>query len=144
MVVDNILKQYGLRIQNEDYSEESATIESLLNDFSKADVLIATAKLKGVSETITAVDVAEKDFENMALQQAEGESVKKDLDSASKFKKESIAEINKNLVGYMNIMANINPATYEAIAKIIAELMDKNNELVKCRRKTGEADSEVA
>ena len=143
LVVANILEQYGLSIQHEDYAEESADIESLLNDLSKADIVLAIANLRGVPETITALDTAQKDFENLALQQAEGESVKKDLASASSLKKESIMEINTNLVGYMNTMAKVNPAVYEATAKTIAELIEKNNELVKRRRKTNEPDTEL-
>lgn len=42
----------------------------------------------------------------------------------------------------MNTMVKLNSATYEATAKTIAELIDKNNELVKRRRKTNEPDSE--
>ena len=142
-VVENILEQYGLSIQHEDYAEESADIESLLNDLTKPAVLLAIAKLQGVPETITALNAAQKDFENVALQQAEGEGVKKDLASASMLKKESITEINDNLVGYMNTMAKVSPATYEATAKTIAELIDKNNELVKRRHKTDVVDTEV-
>jgi hypothetical protein len=144
LVVENVLEQYGLSIQNEDYAAESADIKSLLNDLSKPDVVAAIANLKGVAETISALDAAQQDFENVALLQAEGESVKKDLASASKLKKEAITEININLVGYMNTMAKVNPATYEATTKTIAELIDKNNELVKRRRKTNEVDTEVA
>ena len=143
LVVYNILEQYGLSIKNEDYAEESANIESLLNDLNKPDVVLAIAKLQGVPEIITAASAAQNDFENLALQQAEGESVKNDLVSASQLKKGSIADINNNLVGYMNTMAKVNPDTYEATAKTIAELIDKNNDLVKRRRKTNEPDTEL-
>ena len=143
LVVYNVLEQYGLSIQSEDYTEESANIESLLNDLNKPNILLAIAKLQGVSEILTAVSAAQNDFENLALQQAEGESVKNDLASASQLKKESIADINNNLMGYMNTMAKVNPDTYEATAKTIAELIEKNNDLVKRRRKTNEPDSEL-
>lgn len=143
VVVNNVLEQYGVSVQDEDYAAESADIESLLNDLAKPDVLIAIAKLQGVPETITSLDAAQKDFENLALQQAEGESVKKDLTSASKLKREIIAEINNSLVGYVNTMAKVNPPVFEATAKTIAELIDKNNELVKRRRKTNEPDSKL-
>ena len=43
----------------------------------------------------------------------------------------------------MNTMAKVNPATYEATAKTMAELIDKNNELVKRRKKTKVADGEL-
>ena len=143
LVVNSILEQYGLSIQHEDYAEESADIESLLNDLAKTDIVASIARLQGVSEIITALNAAQKDFEDVSLKQAELESVKKDLASASQLKKASIVEINANLVDYMNTMAKVKPATYEAIAKTIAELIDRNNELVKRRRKTDEVDSEL-
>ncbi len=143
-LVNTILEQYGLSIQHEDYAEESADIESLLNDLSKADIVIAIAKLQGVPETIDSLNKAQKDFENLALQQAEGESAKKDLASATTLKKEIIVEINTNLVGYMNTMAKVKPDIYAATANTIAELISKNNELVKRRKKSNEPDTELA
>ena len=143
VVVEAVLEQYGMGIQNADYAEESADVESLLNDLAKPDVVTAIAKIQGVAETISALAASQQDFENVALQQAEGESVKNDLVSASQLKKNAITEINTNLVGYMNTMAKVNPATYEATARIIAELVDKNNELVKRRYKTDEPDTEI-
>ncbi len=143
LLVNTILKQYGLGIQKGDYSEESAEIESLLNDLSKPDVLIAIAKLQGVPETIAALDKAQKDFENMALKQAEGASAKKNLASASTLKYEIITEINDNLVGYMNTMAKVNPVTFGDTSQTIAELIHKNNELVKRRHKTDEPDTKL-
>ncbi|WP_320018078.1 DUF6261 family protein [Labilibaculum manganireducens] len=143
LVVDNVLEQYGLSIQKEDYSEESADTVSLLNDLSKPDVAAAISKLQGVAETVANLDAAQKDFENLALQQAKGESVKKDLASASQLKKEGITTINDDLMGYMNTMAKVNPAVYEATTKTIAELIAKNNELVKRRYKTNEVDTEL-
>ena len=61
--------------------------------------MAAIAKLQGVSEIIVALHTAQKDFEDVALKQAELKSVKKDLASASQLKKESIVEINANLGG---------------------------------------------
>ncbi|WP_372645538.1 DUF6261 family protein [Ancylomarina sp.] len=144
LVVNNILKHYGLSIQHGDYAEESADIASLLNDLAKTDIVAAIAKLQGVSEIIAALSAAQKDFSDVALKQAELKSEKKDLASASQLKKESIVEINANLVGYMNTMAKVKPASYEATAKTIAELIDRNNELVKRRSKTGELETELA
>lgn len=143
LVVENVLQQYGLNIQNTDYSEESADIESLLNDLNKPEVLTAIAKMQGVAEIISKLRTAQSDFETVALQQAEGESAKKDLVTASKLKKEVIKEINDNMVGYLNTMAKVNPDIYKASALTIAELIDNNNELVKRRRTANEADAEA-
>ncbi len=143
LLVNNIFEQYGLNIQYEDYAEESADIESLLNDLNKTSIATATSKMQGVTETIASLTEAQAKFENLALKQAEGESTKKDLVSASNLKKDSILELNSNLVGYMNTMAKVNPAIYGATAKTIAELVDKNNELTKRRKKTNEPDTEL-
>lgn len=143
LLLYSIIVQYGLGIINEDYAQESSDVDSLLTDLSQADVLLAIAKLQGVAEIIAALNVAQKDFVNLAVQQAEGDSVKNDLASASSLKKEMIAEFNGNLMGYMNTMAMVNPEIYEATANTIAELVDTNNELVKRRRKAGEPDTEL-
>ncbi|WP_321319413.1 hypothetical protein [Labilibaculum sp.] len=75
--------------------------------------------------------------------QRHAKSVKKDLASASQLKRESIGEINTNLVSYMNTMTKVNPDANETTAKTMAKLIDKNNELVKRRKKTNVADSEL-
>lgn len=62
-------------IQNSDYAEESAYVESLLIDFSSSDALAAIAQLQGVPEIIAKLDAAQKKFEILVLQQAEGEGV---------------------------------------------------------------------
>tara|TARA_R110001583_G_scaffold48974_2_gene153437 strand:- start:287 stop:1021 length:735 start_codon:yes stop_codon:yes gene_type:complete len=144
-VVKNELDLYGLGIVNKDNAEESAELETLLNALRKPDIAAAATLLQGVPETITVVDTTEQDFKNLILQQAEddGESVKNDLATASKLKKEAIKEVNTNMVGYLNAMAKVNPTTYADIAHTIAELIDNNNELVKRRRKTDEVDTEV-
>jgi hypothetical protein len=144
-VVKNELTPYGLGIVNKDNAEESAELETLLNALRKPDIAAAATLLQGVPETITLVVTTEQDFENLMLQQAEddGESVKNDLATASKLKREAVKEINNNMVGYLNAMAKVNPTTYADIAHTIAELIDTNNELVKRRRKTNEPDTEL-
>lgn len=145
IVVYNVLDQYGLSIQFEDYAEESAETKSMLNDLAKPDILAAIAKLQGVADLVAAISVAQKDFETVALQQAEGEGAKKDLATASILKKTAIKEVNDNLVGYLNTMAKVKPETYKTIALTIAELINNNNEKVKRRRTESEteADAEV-
>ncbi len=139
--VYDVLEQYGLSLQHEDYNVESAGIESLLIDLNKPAILTDIAKLQGVSESIAVLNTVQKEFDNLGLQQAESEGAKKNLTSASKLKKEVVRELNDNLVGYMNTMAKVNPATYDVPAKTIAELIDKNNELIKRRSKIGEINA---
>jgi hypothetical protein len=143
LVVYNVLNHYGLNIRNDDYAGESAKIRSVLNDLGKADIAAAIAKLQGVADLVTSLTTAQKDFETVALEQAEGEGAKKELDSASKIKRAAIKEVNDNLVGYMNTMAKVQPDTYEATAITLAELIENNNETVKRRRTESEADAEV-
>ncbi|PXX95747.1 hypothetical protein DF185_21890 [Marinifilum breve] len=142
-VVENVLEQYGMDIRNDDYAAETAEVNSLLNDLSKPEVAAAIAKLQGVAEIVAALTAAEKDFEAIALQQAEGEGAKKDLATASRLKKAALKEINDNLVGYMNTMAKVKPDTYQTTTQTIAELIENNNELVKRRRTKSDEEVEA-
>ncbi|WP_282126798.1 DUF6261 family protein [Marinifilum flexuosum] len=141
VVVYNVLNHYGLNIRNDDYAGESAEIRSVLNDLGKTDIAAAITKLQGVSDLVTVLTTTQKDFETVALQQAEGEGAKQDLATASKIKKAAIKELNDNLVGYMNTMAKAKPDTYKATAQTISELIDSNNEKVKRRRTESEAEA---
>ncbi|WP_282014331.1 DUF6261 family protein [Marinifilum flexuosum] len=143
VVVYNVLNHYGLNIRNDDYAGESAEIRSVLNDLGKTDIAAAITKLQGVSDLVTVLTTTQKDFETVALQQAEGEGAKQDLASASKIKKAAIKELNDNLVGYMNTMAKAKPDTYKATAQTISELIDSNNEKVKRRRTESEAEADA-
>jgi|GEM_PF-1663542 len=145
VVVYNVLNHYGLNIRNDDYAGESAEIRSVLNDLGKTDIAAAITKLQGVADLVAVLTTTQKDFETVALQQAEGEGAKQDLATASKIKKAAIKELNDNLVGYMNTMAKAKPDTYKATAQTISELIDSNNEKVKRRRTESEteADAEV-
>ncbi|WP_282125902.1 DUF6261 family protein [Marinifilum flexuosum] len=142
-VVANVLEQYGMDIRNDDYAAETAEVNSLLNDLSKPEVVAAIAKLQGAAEIIAVLTASEKDFEAIALQQAEGEGAKKDLATASKLKKAAIKEVNDNLVGYMNTMAKVQPDTYLSATQTIAELIENNNELVKRRRTKSDEEVEA-
>ncbi|WP_421919044.1 DUF6261 family protein [Marinifilum sp.] len=143
LVVYNVLDHYGLSIQNEDHSEESAELKSLLNDLNKADIVAAIAKLQGVADLVAALTVAQNDFLKVALEKAESDGAKKDLATASKIKRAAIKKLNDNLVGYLNTMAKTQPDSYKVIAQTIAELITNNNEKVRRRRTSNEADAEV-
>lgn len=143
LVVYNVLEQYGLDIQHDDNAAETAEVNSMLNDLSKPELVAAIAKLQGVAEIVAALTAAEKDFEAVALQQAESEGAKKDLASASQLKKAAIKELNDNLVGYMNTMAKVKPDTYQTTAQTISKLVANNNELVKRRRTKNDEEVEA-
>jgi hypothetical protein len=143
MKVHNILAQYGLDIQNEDNSTQSAQIRSMINDLAKADIVVAISRMQGVAQIVTNLTKAEDDFEAVTLQQAESEGARNDLATATKLKKLAVKELNDKLVGYLNTMAKVRPDTYEAIAQTIAELIDNNNELVKRRRTANENEADT-
>ncbi|MCT4647992.1 MAG: DUF6261 family protein [Carboxylicivirga sp.] len=142
LVVYNILNHYGLGIRRGDHAGESAEIRSVLNDLAKADIAAAIDKLPGAANLVTSLTDAQNDFEVVALQQAQNEVAKKNLPTASQLKKAAIKEINNNLVGYLNTMAKAKPDIYKDTAKIIAELIENNNELVKRRRNASEKEAD--
>ncbi|WP_421921260.1 hypothetical protein [Marinifilum sp.] len=79
------------------------------------------------------------------MQQAESEVAKKDPANVTKLKKAAIKKLNANIVGYMNTMAKVDPDTCKTTANTIAELKDKNKELVKlcCLKSDEEVDAKL-
>lgn len=136
-VVKELLDKYGLKVVNESFGEESAQLNSLLEDLQKSDIQPILQALPQVPEAVILLRGAQNDFETTALLQAERETQKAELSSASQLSKEIVTEYNEKLVSYLYTMAQVNPDIYKEIALTIGELIEENNAGVK-RRKKGE------
>lgn len=139
-VVFNILNQYGISIIHESHNEESADIDSLLNDLGKADIAAACAQMQGVPEVIASLTQAEADFEALALEQVETEVAKEDISSASSIKTDLLVLVNSTLLPYLETMSKVNPTEYLSTAEAVAKLIDQNNEVVKRRSSKSTSD----
>ncbi|CAG37725.1 unknown protein [Desulfotalea psychrophila LSv54] len=139
-VIDAVLSQYGMGIQREDYSAESARINSLLTDLAEPDIVKAIANLKGMDDSISILATAQEEFENIAMSQGELIAGKESLASATRLKAEVIQITNGSLIEYMNVMSKVKPETFASISADIAQFVKQNNELAK--RRTGKKPDE--
>ena len=119
----------------ESYSSESSLINSLLGDYTKPKALAAIALVPQCTEYIAALQAAQSDFESTRLSFEEARGEEGTLENATALKKEVLAIINDKLVPYLNVMEQLDDATYGAYARTLAEIIAANNEVLKKRRK---------
>ena len=133
--VEQVFDKYGFAVIKESYVTESSHINSMLGDLAAPPIQSALALLPGVGENIAALQAAETDFENTQAQYA-GEQAEDDTKSnATALKKEVATIINDDLVVFLRTGERFQPDTYGKFARTITEIIDKNNEQVKKRRK---------
>lgn len=131
----NIFNNYGLEIKEESFTRESSLINSLLSDLSKPKALADIALVPQCAEYIAALKQAQDAFEVGRLAFESAQAKEGTLENASAIKKEVVGLINDQLVPYLNVMTQLDEATYGAFARVVAELIEANNEVVKKRRK---------
>ena len=129
---------YGLEMKDESYSSESSLINSLLGDYAKPKAQSNIALVPQCAEYIAALQAAQTIFENTRLSFEEARAEEGTMENASALKKEVVEIINKKLVPYLNVMEQLDDATYGAFARTLAEIIANNNEVVKKRRKNGD------
>ena len=97
-----VFAKYGKSITTANYASESSLIESVLEDFSKADAQESVKVLDGVAEILGEIRAAQDAFvkasdEYTAASSAKGES-------ASSVKKPLVSAINDRLVAFFSVM----------------------------------------
>lgn len=133
---------YGLEMKNESYSSESSLINSLLGDYAKPKALGNIALVPQCAEYIAALQAAQTVFENSRLSFEEARAEEGTMENASALKKDVVEIINKQLVPYLNVMEQLDDATYGTFARTLAEIIADNNEVVKKRRNNGDTPEE--
>ncbi|MFW5774394.1 MAG: DUF6261 family protein [Tangfeifania sp.] len=125
-------------VTDESYSTESSLINSLLTDLAKPGVQEAIDAISGCAALITALRAAQDDFEQARIAY-EAEKAQEGAEAnATTLKKEVTDVINNRIVVYLNAMMLVDDAAYGAFGRTVAEIIDENNEMVKCRRKKPE------
>jgi hypothetical protein len=121
---------YGLEMKNESYSSESSLINSLLGDYVKPKAQTNIALVPQCAEYIAALQGAQTVFENTRLSFEEARAEEGTMENASALKKEVVDIINKKVVPYLNVMEQLDDATYGAFAHPSRNNC-KNKEVVK-------------
>ena len=86
-------------------------------------------------EYIAALQDAQDIFEASRIDFEAAQGEEGTLENATALKKEVVETINKKLVPYLNVMAQLDDTTYGDFARTVAEIIAENNEQVKKRRK---------
>ncbi|MCE4565408.1 hypothetical protein INQ51_13905 [Maribellus sp. CM-23] len=134
----DIFNHYGLEIKEESFTRESSLLNSLLADLNKPKALADIALVPQCAEYIAALQQAHDTFEASRLAFESAQAEEGTLENASKIKQEVVNRINNQLVPYLNVMTQLDEPTYGAFARLVAELISANNEVVKKRRKKDE------
>lgn len=128
-----IFERYGTKITRENYSSESAHIESLLRDLSATELQDAIGKLLGVSDTIEELRTRQTAFHSERMAYEKALSVQGATASATSLKKQLIEIINTKLVSYLSALQE--EASHSDFAKVVAQVIDSANETVLRRNK---------
>lgn len=133
--VDKVFEKYGVEITQDSYVTESSLINSMLQDFSTTEMQTEIAKLPGLVVIIAELTTAQNNFESARVAYESAMANEENQQNATKLKKEVGIIINENIVPYLNVMAKIDLAKYEALALAIGKIIDDTNEQIKKRRK---------
>lgn len=129
-----IFEQYGMKMKAESFTVESSLLNSMLADYGKEKQIAHISLLPQCDKYIGTLQTAQDDFESNRLAFEEAQGQEGTQENASKLKRVVIDKVNGLLVEYLNVMAQLDEATYGAYARTVAEIIATNNEVVKKRR----------
>lgn len=126
-----VIKAHGNGIARLSKEKESATLESILEEFEKEEMVQAITTL-GQTELIADLQTAQEEYQALYRQSAKLESAKPEVIAPTKLKKETVGMLN-TLIDYLNVMNNVNTATYGALTATVAELINSLNSKIRVR-----------
>jgi len=138
----SVFNNYGLSMKDESLTSESSLINSLLADLATPAALANIALLPQCDTYIAALQTAQTNFEANRLSYETAQAEEGTLENATMLKRQVVDLVNKKLVPYLNVMEQINEATYGPYARTVAEIIAANNEIVRRRRTTDEEPEE--
>ncbi|GIJ96808.1 hypothetical protein CAPN001_13770 [Capnocytophaga stomatis] len=133
-----VFSKYGVSITRESYANQSSLTESLLQDFSATELESDISTLVGVSECISELRNAQKNFNEMRLEYEKTLVAQSQKPTASELKKVLINVINGKLVPYLIAMQLVNVNKYGSFSATVAQIIEDNNAAVK--RRSGARD----
>ena len=128
-----VFAKYGKSITTANYASESSLIESLLEDFSKADAQESAKVLDGVAEILEQIRTAQDAFVKASDEYTAASSAK--AESATSLKKPLVSAIDDRLVPYLTAMTMANGSLYGDFAAKAEKEISRVNETVLRRGK---------
>ncbi len=142
--VYKVIENYGLRTINQSYAEESASIHALLSDLGEEAITAAVASLNGFTDLMHQLESAQKEFEAAYLQEVEQKVGADKNRSASELSLELRAQINKELITYIDTMARVRPLEFQKMAEELSFIIEDTNRRVRNRMKKAEEPEKEA
>ncbi|WP_163709257.1 DUF6261 family protein [Mangrovibacterium lignilyticum] len=128
------LNNYGLSITRDNYTAESALIDSLLLDLSKPDLQPAIAQLAGCAELIEIVREKQEAFVQLQNQYSTAKAKEQSLLSATRLRRQLRKYLNGMVLVYLNAMFLVDEPLYGQFVQTVAVIVDDSNRNVKRRQ----------
>jgi len=141
--VYKVIEKYGLRTINKSYAEEGASINALLYDLEEEENKAAVTSLNGFAGLLNQLEMAQKEFEAAYLLEVEQKVDADKNRSGTELSLELRSQLNKELVTYVNTMAQVRPLEYQRVAEELAIIIEDSNRRVRSRLKKAD-EPEVA
>lgn len=141
--VYKVIEKYGLRTINKSYAEEGASINALLADLREKEIRSVLTALSGFVVLMNQLEMVQREFEAAYLQEVEQKVGADKNRSGTELSLELRSQLNKELVTYVNTMAQVRPLEYQRVADELAVIIEDSNRRVRSRLKKAE-EPEVA
>lgn len=130
-----IFKKYGVKITGENYASQSTLINSLLGDFSAAELKPSIEALAGVKEALAEIQTKQNAFAVIRSDYEKAQVSQKEKSSATSLRKPLLELINKKVVPYLVAMSIAQPELFKNLTAEASEIITSTNEAIKARSK---------
>ncbi|MCT4640526.1 MAG: DUF6261 family protein [Bacteroidales bacterium] len=127
LIVKGVIDRYGLKIISKPYNEETADIDSLINDLENPEIKAAISKLGTLADIIDQIKIVANEWKAAVYKQAENKEELLSKPSATKLKNSIVDTINNDLLIYIAGMAKCKPEEYAELNKRIRVIIEEHN-----------------
>jgi hypothetical protein len=127
LIVKGVIDRYGLKIISKPYNEETADIDSLINDLENPEIKAAISKLGTLADIIDQIKIVANEWKAAVYKQADNKEELLSKPSATKLKNSIVDTINNDLLIYIAGMAKCKPEEYGELNKRIRVIIEEHN-----------------
>lgn len=135
-----IINKYGLNVTRQSYANETARIDSLLEDLSNVELQTKINEISGCGDAITTLQTRQNQFKTAYYEWEQAKAKLLSEMNASEVKKEVLQIINDEIVVYLRAMVQVNEEKYGEVHNTILQIINDQNLEVKNRFKKEEEE----
>ncbi|MCG8582445.1 MAG: DUF6261 family protein [Bacteroidales bacterium] len=143
-IVHKVFAKYGVSMAGKSYASQTSLVLSMLEDLTASELQSSVALISGLKQVVNALQTAQDNFEQARIKHDEQKIALESKSNASTIKKTVVDIINNQLVVYLRAMVLVKEKEYSDFTRLIATIIDDNNEAVKRRSKKLSADDSEA